>query len=57
MNKLRVFFNNILPATFVDSYTYIEQIRILKNKLNETIEVVNELYNIVNQLQGGDSNE
>ena len=36
MNKLRVFFNNILPATFVDSYTYIEQIRILKNKLNVT---------------------
>lgn len=57
MNKLRVFFNNILPATFVDSYTYIEQIRILKNKLNETIEVVNELSSIVNQLQGGDSNE
>lgn len=57
MNKIKVFFNNILPATFVDSYTYIEQIRILKNKLNETIGVVNELSEIVNQLQGGGSNE
>ena len=36
-------FNNITPATFQDSYTYIQQIRILKEKLNEVIEVVNQM--------------
>lgn len=36
-------FNNITPATFQNSKTYLEQLRILKDKLNEVIEVVNML--------------
>lgn len=36
-------FNNITAATFQDSYTYVQQIRILKEKLNEVIEVVNQM--------------
>lgn len=36
-------FNNILPATFQDSVTYLQQLRILKDKLNEVIEVVNQM--------------
>ena len=63
MEKLKYFvFNNILPATFRQSYTYIEQIRILKNKLNEVIEVVNmqseeinRLNEIINNQTGGGS--
>lgn len=54
MQKLRqFFFNNILPATFQESLTYLEQIRVLKNKLNETIEVVNALQEEVQNLKGG----
>ena len=56
MQKLtRFIFNNILPATFQESLTYLEQIRVLKNKLNEVIEVVNALQEEVNNLKGGDS--
>ena len=56
MQKLpRFIFNNILPATFQESLTYLEQIRVLKNKLNEVIEVVNALQEEVNDLKGGDS--
>lgn len=52
MQKLRqFFFNNILPATFQESKTYLEQIRVLKNKLNEVIEVVNSLQEEVNNLK------
>lgn len=36
-------FNNITPATFQDSKTYVEQLRILKDKLNEVIDVVNSM--------------
>lgn len=50
MEKLKLpTFNNITPATFQDSKTYVEQIIILKDKLNEVIEYLNS--------QGGDSNE
>ena len=49
MEKLKLpTFNNITPATFQDSKTYLEQIIILKDKLNEVIEYLNS--------QGGDSN-
>lgn len=49
MEKLKLpTFNNITPATFQDSKTYLEQIIILKEKLNEVIEYLNS--------QGGDSN-
>ena len=34
-------FKNILPATFVDSYTYIEQLKVIAEVLNQTVEVVN----------------
>lgn len=34
-------FNNILPATFVDSLTYIEQLKVIAEVLNQTVEVVN----------------
>ena len=34
-------FSNILPATFVDSYTYIEQLKVIADVLNQTVEVVN----------------
>lgn len=34
-------FNNILPATFQDSETYLEQLILMRNKLNEVIEVMN----------------
>lgn len=55
MEKLKSFiFNNILPATFQESLTYLEQIRVLKNKLNETIEQVNKLTEIINTMNGGD---
>ena len=36
-------FNNITPATFQDSKTYVEQLRILRDKLNEVIDVVNSM--------------
>ena len=50
MEKLKLpTFNNITPATFQDSKTYVEQINILKDKLNEVIEYLNS--------QGGGSNE
>ena len=50
MEKLKLpTFNNITPATFQDSKTYVEQIIILKDKLNEVIEYLNS--------QGGVSNE
>ena len=49
MEKMKLpTFNNITPATFQDSKTYVEQIIILKDKLNEVIEYLNS--------QGGDSN-
>lgn len=55
MEKLKNFiFNNILPATFQESLTYLEQIRVLKSKLNETIEQVNKLTEIINNMNGGD---
>ena len=39
MEKLKLpIFNNITPATFQDSKTYVEQLRILRDKLNEVIE-------------------
>lgn len=42
MNQLPYnIFNNITPATFQDSKTYLEQLRILRDKLNEVIDVVN----------------
>ena len=42
MNRLPYnIFNNITPATFQDSKTYLEQLRILRDKLNEVIDVVN----------------
>lgn len=54
MEKLKNFvFNNILPATFQESLTYLEQIRVLRNKLNETIEQVNRLTEIINNMNGG----
>lgn len=34
-------FNNILPATFQDSVTYLEQLILLRDKVNEIIEIVN----------------
>lgn len=34
-------FNNVLPATFQDSETYLEQLILMRNKLNEVIEVMN----------------
>lgn len=34
-------FNNIIPATFQDSETYLEQQEIIKDKVNELVEVVN----------------
>lgn len=34
-------FNNITPASFQDSVSYLEQLRILRDKLNEVIDVVN----------------
>ena len=50
MEKLKLpTFNNITPATFQDSKTYLEQIIILKDKLNEVIEYLNS--------QGGVSND
>lgn len=36
-------FSNILPATFVDSLTYIEQLKVIAEVLNKTVEVVNEI--------------
>lgn len=36
-------FNNITPASFQDSKTYVEQLRILRDKLNEVIDVVNQM--------------
>lgn len=42
MNQLPYnIFNNITPATFQDSKTYLEQLRILRDKLNEVIDVIN----------------
>lgn len=44
MEKLKLpIFNNITPATFQDSKTYVEQLRILRDKLNEVIDVVNQM--------------
>ena len=34
-------FSNLLPATFDDALTYLEQLKTLQEKLNEVIEVVN----------------
>lgn len=34
-------FNNILPATFQDSVTYLEQLILLRDKVNEIIEIIN----------------
>ena len=34
-------FNNIIPATFQDSETYLEQQEIIKDKVNELVDVVN----------------
>lgn len=36
-------FNNILPATFQDSKTYLEQLILIRDKVNEIIEIVNEI--------------
>lgn len=33
---------NIIPATFEETLTYIEQLNILKDKINEIIEALNE---------------
>ena len=50
MNIIKRFiFNNILPATFKNSKTYYEQVRELKDKLNEVIEVVNQLAELHNE--------
>ena len=44
MEKLKLpIFNNITPATFQDSKTYVEQLRLLRDKLNEVIDVVNQM--------------
>lgn len=39
--KLVGFFNNILPATFEDSVTYLEQLVLLRDKVNEMIDIIN----------------
>lgn len=41
LKSIRLFFKNIIPATFEESLTYIEQLNLLKNKINEIIDVVN----------------
>lgn len=33
---------NIIPATFEETLTYIEQLNLLKDKINEIIEALNE---------------
>lgn len=35
------FFNNIIPATYQESETYLEQLILLRDKMNEVIEVLN----------------
>lgn len=41
INPIRVFFRNIVPATFENALTYLEQLHVLKDKINEIIDVVN----------------
>lgn len=48
-------FRNILPATFTNAFTYAQQIKILKDKLNEVIEYLNSL-EVVEKEEGDDSN-
>ena len=43
-------FKNITPATFQNSYTYLQQLRVLKDKVNEIIDVLNSL-----EVQSGES--
>lgn len=33
---------NIIPATFEETLTYIEQINVLKDKVNEIIDILND---------------
>lgn len=36
-------FNNIIPATFDDSVTYLEQLVLIRDKVNELIDLVNDI--------------
>lgn len=37
-----ILLKNIIPATFDETLTYIEQLNLLKDKINEIIEALNE---------------
>ena len=36
-------FNNILPATFQDSVTYLEQLKLITEKVNELVDGYNKI--------------